>query len=226
MSIETLTHSLHPSDTMQGAFLCNCAVEVDQAVIALQNQGYAVQHQHRLWEYASALHAWDLLLGDVRRPGIQRALEVGGGRSPFRVIFEKLRKVHILNVDPDSHPTPWNLANSLEDVSLMLARDFDAVFSISTIEHIKKESEHWCRLAGHVNVGGLLFVTCDVVSDRLPHRNDFARITNYTPEDLQDRGKMLEDRGFAYLGGEPDWSYRGNFVFDYSFFSLAMVRLP
>lgn len=191
----------------------------------------------RYWEYGSAVHlAEDWTLEDE---AFATVLNVGSGWDGLSPTLATLGNYDITDCEPDAtcrnDRTRVNtilvsenykpikvLANGLFN----LPEDtFDLVFCISVLEHVFDEQQAWYNLAQRVKVGGLLFVTVDVVDDATkPHAFDSARVTNYTLDILKHRVNIIKERGFETIG-EPDYEWHGAHVYDYSFFRAGFKRL-
>ena len=196
-------------------------------------------HEHRYWEYGMALKALELWGAGLKVDS--RILDIGSGRGLLGPTLA-LEKNLVIEVEPEfgfyedrvainriledcgRSPIVWRNYDFLDG---RINGDYSIVFCMSVIEHVKKENEErfWNKLADTVRDGGLLFMTTDVMSSLdVPHHFDNLRETNYTIEILKTRLDILKKKGLNFFGEGVDFSYHGNQVFDYSFFSIAMVK--
>jgi len=174
----------------------------------------AIPHEHRYWEYGSALQAW-------RDNGhFHTAIDVGCG---FSLLGPALRLQHaasVYDVDPDENVAKFRpaLAAALTpDYTFTRStlvdtpeHQYDAVYCISVLEHMTGEEQEaaWRKLARMVAPGGLLFTTLDIgdVSTR-EWANDERRSSKFTPDDLPRSANYLTQEGLQY---EPmDRTYHG-----------------
>lgn len=209
---------LHPDDYK--------TFDEHKLVVPLRNELsiYRYEHHHRNWEYGLALKL--LLNSDVKT-----VLEVGGGGSLLAPLLA-INDFDVTVVDPD----PWcgeaiknqrNIINkSIKFIGKSfldydVEKTFDAVLCISVIEHVILEEEvklFWNKLLESSD--DLVFITTDFRSDGVRGANQFHM---FTKEKLQDLLEIAKKHGFFSLG-EPDWEYKGNFVYDYTFASMGLKR--
>lgn len=189
-------------------------------------------HIHRRWEYGMAMEFLKFLGGTEQ---VKTVLDVGGAGSLFAPIAMTMG-YHVTVVDPD--PCVYMMAGQIrsgggsgvaicasfedwgtsQENGVHSVEVFDAVVSLSTVEHIENDVAFVEKLARHAERG--LFLTTDFSLDGLAHQPGHLR--TYTPKTMQNKLAAAVPSGWEYAG-EPDWSDRGNFVFDYSFASLGMV---
>lgn len=176
----------------------------------------APQHDHRKWEYALALRAFDQWGGR----GSTRCVDVGGAGSPF---WRMLPVDNVRVIDPH---TGMDLASYLASGPSLTP----AVFCLSVLEHVEDLDQFLYHLSCLVAPGGLLVLTMDccdcVLHDAVnpdQHHFHWMRRRIFTEPDRQRVLYEYLKRDFTHLG-EYDALYHGHYVYDYSFASLAMVK--
>jgi 2-polyprenyl-3-methyl-5-hydroxy-6-metoxy-1,4-benzoquinol methylase len=198
-----------------------------------------VGHPARYWEYGNAINALQTWLGPRNIKDV-KILDVGAGVGLLGPTLAMVFGATVLEVDPDplcEYAKPRQavigaLAEKNFGNILRYKRDFlskqepsDVVFCISTVEHVDNEILFWRDLAASVKPGGLLFMTMDVVPDRnRSYTFDNLRRTNYDVAMIKWRVEMLQNECNMELFGEADFTYHGNMVYDYSFFSVCMEK--
>jgi len=95
---------------------------------------------------------------------------------------------------------------------------YDAVISTSTIEHVPDHEEFFVNLLRHANRA--VFITMDF-SETGKQFSD-AHLRTYTKENMEHFIKVGYDYGFETYN--PSYKYRGNFVYEYTFASLALEK--
>lgn len=204
-----------------------------------------IGHHHRFWEYGMALKAlYSWCDGIVKVKPSHNLLDVGAGLSLLGPTICWAEEIGITEVEPNTeYAKDRDICNSalLElncpyyitwaGTQLSTFRQwhntsnfYDAVFSISVMEHVAADHEFLRSLADMVKQDGLLFLTTDVMprSGKGFHF-DNLREHNYTVDDIKSKISYLESKGFSLLG-ESDLEYKGDQVFNYSFASIAMVK--
>lgn len=188
-----------------------------------------IGHSHRWWEYGTALELYM-----KHRP--HDVLSVGAGADALGPSLARNFDVEVVECEPDDSMrqarTQVNktLLNDNRKAITVLPnpilnlppRKFDMVCCISVIEHVRNEIEAWKELGRRVKPNGILYITTDCIP--VPGRHyefDNLRETNYTLQMLMERVGMLKD--FTPLD-TPDWVWHGEFVFDYTFFRVGLVR--
>jgi 2-polyprenyl-3-methyl-5-hydroxy-6-metoxy-1,4-benzoquinol methylase len=207
-----------------------------------------IGHPERFWEYGYALKALRLVYPDTQPLDV---LDVGAGWSPLGPALAMQPGVCVTELEPDftckanrymtslfllgeghqaidwQQGTAKDLMYEIGEQKIPAHPQFHAVFCISVLEHVERsyELKMWADLAKLVKPGGLLFITCDCVPDRLPKVFDNLRVTNYMTQDLMARvGNLDSNYDMVPLLGQPDFTYHGNYVHDYSFFMAAMRK--
>jgi len=191
-------------------------------------------HLHRRWEYGMAME----FLGQLGDPEkIKRILDVGGAGSLFAPIAMAYG-YHVTVVDPD--PCVFMLAGQARATGggggEAICADFmewgvskedgkhgtevfDAVVSLSTIEHIGDDVAFIKKLAAHAERG--LFLTTDFSMDGGQYST--AHLRTYPPKTM--KNKLLAALGQEWnLLGEIDWKHTGLWVDGYNFSSLGVAR--
>lgn len=104
-------------------------------------------------------------------------------------------------------------------------QEFDAVVSVSVMEHLPPEEQEaaWKKLASHVAPSGLLAVTVDY-GQGSEWGSERERITRFGAEDIQRVIGWLAEAGIDCP--QPDLTYTGDLggQFDYTFFRLSGVK--
>lgn len=192
-----------------------------------RGKGYTfnIPHQHRYWEYGSAL-------ASLREAGIEPPaciLDVGCGHGPFGPWLAKLGYC-VDEIDPSPQVasradlraamsgSDWAFA-ATPLMEFKTGAPYDAVFAISVMEHIAapEQAAAWERLASLVAPGGLLFTTVDY--GRIDASNAPAREMIFSDHDVRHVVTQLTDLGFDFE--EVDTEYHGDQVFDYTFFRIV-----
>lgn len=203
-----------------------------------------IGHPARFIEYGYALKALKDLFNT--RSSL-KILDVGAGWSPLGPCLSYYFHHSVAECDTDPaceenrvltnqwlledgrKPISWVKGTAETVLSLIngygVKEKFDAVFCVSVMEHVDRnyELQMWQDLQDLVVPGGLLYVTCDVMGKPGPHVFDNLRITNYTTHHLSliYECRLLEMKS---LKGEPDFSYKGDMVHDYSFMIMGMEK--
>ncbi len=184
--------------------------------------GGRAEHEHRAWEYGLVLRA-------IREYGAVRVLDVGGGGSNFAPAAAWI-DMKVTQVDPDGYG-PWvaeqsrKIGKPIEYVQQDFMaydgpKDFDAVVSISVMEHVGDDDAFYRKLASHVRVGGVLAVTVDFWPDG--GRKSACHLRTYTHDRLVELARSVP--GFRMIG-QPDYAHLGQYVYDYTFASLVVQRV-
>lgn len=213
--------------------------EINAGLLEMKEAGInlVTQHQHRKWEYGMALSLIRLQAPE----GEKSVLDVGAGESYFSTIMACRYGYSVLEYEPEMRfavprinaVNPWLVSKKSppiawldRGVSALPDYKFSAVLCISVLEHLAPALEHeaWNHLASCVEVGGVLFITVDVVPKPGHYTFDNLRKQNFTPQDIKARSDQLLAKGFDYVG-TPEWKYNGDYVHDYSFFSVGMRRV-
>ena len=196
----------------------------------------AIPVSERYWEYGSAVHLAEEYTQSHKTATV---LNVGSGWDGLSPTLAALDDYNITECEPDTtcrndrlrvneilvaenHKPIKILSNGLFNLP---EEKFDLVFCISVLEHVFDEQQAWYNLSQRVTLGGILFITVDVVDDATrPHAFDGARVTNYTLDILKHRVSMIKERGFETIG-EPDYEWHGIHVYDYNFFRAGFKKV-
>ena len=199
------------------------------------------QHAHRRWEYALAQRALKDTFGD-RTNILVGDFGCGIGLwTPIALALGHQVKAYEIWAYGDEE---WFVMQQIENVTrgMNLApnfemrhvaigslgdadRDFDAVYCISTLEHIQEERRAFDDLCKSVRPGGLLFLTMDfsnVESEVVMANNSFQRM--YSERLLGRLAGYAKENGLGLLGGKSDWAYTVPLVHHYSFCSIAFTK--
>lgn len=182
------------------------------------------EHDHRRWEYALAI---DVLMSNKS----ENILEVGGGGSLLiPLIYRSPVAMVATEVDP------WDCSDELrkQEAQLELTESiryfqkdfldfeldekFDAVVCTSVIEHVPEHKKFFLKLLDYVEQGGLLVLTTDFHPSSEPFSANHLR--TYSERDMLDYIELAE--GFTVYGEGYDYTYWGNYVYEYSFGSLVL----
>ncbi len=213
--------------TADPADFARLPVEVD-VVEHYGGNDLAAQDPMRRWEYAMALRAWAVWLAreDSRRTPDERPyrlLDVGGAGSPLTTIFNRMSPPRFLEAqvcDPKLNHAVEHFAKGVA------AGCFDAVFSISTIEHVKAPVPFIKALAHLTAPGGLCFLTSDYWNCTGPDQAHFhwMRERIYNRESWVELYKACHQAGFQRLT-QADWTYHGDQLYgSYTMISMALVK--
>jgi len=207
-----LTKTCDPEDLL--GLLAPQALLVDQVPLG-------GQHPMRRWEYALALEAltehWATAMWNGQIQPAYGLLDVGGAGSPFSQIVDQIPGLACEVIDP-------KLNMDIEAFAPM--SEADAVVAISTIEHVRHPTPFLRAIHRALRPGGLLFLTMDCWNCEGPDTAHFhwMRERIYNKASWQDLAKHATMHlGFRRFG-TADYTYHGDFVYDYSFCSLALVK--
>ncbi len=184
---------------------------------------HRMEHEHRAWEYGIVLNA-------LRRYDCHTVLDVGGGGSVFGAAAANLG-MKVLQVDPG------NVGQWIERQKMAVGKvaemgfeqiDFmeyegekaDAVVCISTLEHIPDDVTFFDKLLDYAK--RVVAITVDFSHDG--QKKSDGHIRTYGEQQMQDMIDRAADKGFFPAGGKVDYSHRGNYVYDYNFASLVLVK--
>ncbi len=185
-------------------------------------------HSHRTWEYGLCLSA-------LRENNAMRILEVGGAGSLFAACAAWLG-MQVTVVDPSSAGerlfAEQNMILQLghspisfEPVDFFQYQNqkkFDAVVCIGTLEHVLEDEFFFKRLLSLVKEDGICFMTVNFHPSGKKLVDGHLR--TYNKERLTSFIAIANDSGFEVFGDEPDYSWRGESVYNYTFASLALKR--
>lgn len=186
---------------------------------------FELAHISRQWEYGSALSA-------LREAGIAppaRVLDVGCGHGPLGPWLAKLHyKVDEIDPSPNTatrgelRPAMTNLDWAFAGIPLLdfkPSAPYAAVLSISVMEHIPEEEQEasWEKLTTLLEPEGLLFVTVDFGRPDAANHNEREMI--YDEALMEARIEQLQKLGIVFE--EIDLSYKGDQVYNYTFFRLV-----
>ena len=175
-------------------------------------------HALRRWEYAMALYTLEQWRAEHPGQLLQQLCDVGGAGSHFREALAEYAPVTV--IDPAEGP------QAVEDVAATDAPAFDALISISVIEHVDEPATFLRACHRLLRPGGLLFLTTDCWGCDGPDTAHFhwMRKRIYNPGSLVKLQGKLRHIGFRSYGA-ADWHYNGDQLFgSYSFASLAVVK--
>lgn len=203
-----LTKSLDPADYDR----------LGPELAVVDRVGLPGQHEARRWEYALALHAWRQWTAQQAAVLLRSqwyTLDVGGAGSRFAQMLPP--GVFCEVIDP-------TLNVGIES-ALIAAGTQDAVFSISTLEHVDAPVAFLRAIHRALAPGGLCVLTFDFTDCEGPDEFHFhwMRRRIYTPASREKLYRECRALGFRLYGGH-DWRPHGNQVYDYTFSSLTFVK--
>lgn len=188
-------------------------------------------HEHRWWEYGSALTAFEEEFW-CAAPDV-KVLDVGGGHGILGPVLAENYNCTVLELELD--PKIVEKRNAL-GIPNLLARqgsildfdgkkEFNAVFCISVIEHIPEWKEALDRLIGCVAEGGLLVITLDYGKEgEQAWVNDSERDNKFTEKEVREIVSHLYMNRFDLW--PVDYTFHGPQVFDYTFFRIIARHRP
>jgi hypothetical protein len=209
------------------------------ALFTEQGRGlrHYIPHDMRLWEYASALDAFERWHATADMAKTHELIDIGSGRSAFGSVFKTLYpNVRVTESDLISEKI-WALKNPPSGVEYrMYSLTLDApeagymgpadfVTCLSVLEHIKEPEipKAVNNLVSLIHPGGSLFLTCDYGPEGRKWVNDSERDTKFTPANIDWIADLLRDAGMVV--GPYDTEYLGDHLYNsYSFFRLQAEK--
>ena len=211
-----LSKTLHPDDFD--------LLSEELALVDKHFTSAAPQHPMRRWEYAMALRATPL---DKMLPKV--FYDIGGAGSPFLMMIDERYKSRLNYMETIDTAMGMSLAQYVRGNPRLA----DAVYCISVLEHIppKDLSRFLYHLGCLVAPGVVLFLTVDSC--------DCARHGTSHPD--QHHFHWMREQIFTWYGfldnivepllaehftplGEVQLAYNGNYVYDYTFCSYALIK--
>jgi len=216
----TYCKTLDPSDY----HVFHEAQHVDTIRNMVGTPGGRADHPHRNWEYGLVLHA-------LREHGCKTILDVGGGGSVFAPAAAWI-DMQITEVDSEDYQEWVNHQSRVVSKPIDYQRcdfmdyaaphEFDAVTSISVLEHVPDDVTFFRKLASHVKVGGILALTVDFWPDGEKRHPLPGQLRCYNQTMLEELFRPLEN--FETVG-VLDYSHLGLYVNNYTFASLVLKRV-
>ena len=210
---------LHPNDYE----LFTEHKEVGEVFLKL-NREARNEHEHRKWEYGLCLAYLKTFGSEVKT-----VLDVGGGGSIMSPLLA-LNGYDVIQTDVSNGLETVNKQNEIlgtdmkffyadfskkqEDIDM-----FDAVISISTIEHVPDHVAFFENLLK--NAKKAVVITTDFSEHAEVYST--AHMRTYNGESLKEYIEVAKDYGFS-PPEEPEHVYRGSFVYQYSFGSLCFLK--
>jgi len=181
-----------------------------------------VEHEHRKWEYSITCKA-------LQENNVKTVLDVGGGGSMLAPMLT-FAGMDVLQVDPgnndellleQSRVLGKELAYDRIHFELWEKDDiYDAVVCISVLEHVLDDLAMFRKLLIHARK--IVVITVDFSKDGKSKSQGHLR--TYNKESMQNFIKVGKAADFTPLGGQVDYSERGNHVYDYNFASLVLEK--
>ncbi len=184
----------------------------------------AAQAPERVWEYSMALEAYRVWQA-THQSLAPFLLDVGGAGSPLaRLLRVVERHAEIAVIDPNEPDS----GETIEQYATHFARQADAVFAISVIEHVQDETAFLKACAALVRPGGLLCLTTDYWDGEGKDTAHFhwMRERIYNQKSWGACGVYLTcvKLGLRLLG-DRDTTYHGPHLYgSYTFASLALQK--
>ena len=184
--------------------------------------------KHRHWEYGLCLNAL------IENQAVN-ILEVGGVGSLFAacaarvgmemtIVDPSMEGAHLFaiqNMILQSGNAPITF-EQMDFFQYQNQKKFDAVVCISTLEHVANDEPFFKKLLNSVKEGGILFIT--VGFHPSGQRLADGHFRTYNQERLESFIAIAKNHGFEVFGGDPDYSWRGENVNNYTFASLVLKR--
>ena len=230
----SFNRTLHPNDYAiggMGLWLYMFDLCVESRVIPYMPN----PHLHRRWEYGMAMEFLASLGGPDK---VKSVLDVGGAGSLFAPIALSVGyNVTVVDLDPCVYMLAGQARNVMSPgageaqavyadfMEWGITREngkysvevYDAVISISTIEHVPEDVAFIEKLAKHAELG--IFLTTDFSMDGGQYAEGHLR--TYTPKTLKNKLDLGSEWQYA---GEPEWKDNGQWVNGYSFASLGVIQ--
>lgn len=194
-----------------------------EPIIRTLKRNYRYEHEHRKWEYGMALRF--LLQNNVKT-----VLDVGGGGSIFSPLLSMYGfEVTQLDAGYGEKEVEYQnqfLKNKIKFTYGDFSKDqklgkYDAVVSISTIEHVENDEDFFNNLLKHSK--NLVFFTTDFHPSGKPFSG--AHLRTYNKDSLAKLVFNSKNVTFRFPNLVlPTFVYTGDYVYDYSFASVALVK--
>lgn len=196
-----------------------------------------IAHEHRFWEYSTVLMLWDMYCNNCSKPNANY-MDVGSGHGLMGPAMSYLRNVDVTECEPSDYEHR-NYTNAILQTfgkkqlriipcstDNLPDEQFDMVSCISVIEHMPAEVEQrcWKQLVDRIKPNGVFFADVDCVPDpNKAYVYDNLRAHNFTVPELKDRVDHLLTLGMKLIN-EPDYTWNGSLVHDFTFFRICMVK--
>lgn len=197
---------------------------------------YRMDHQHRTWEYANVLRQLTVL-GMIPPATI---LDTGSGGS-FLPALLAAKGFEVTASDSMAYGdcTEWIyrqcvalgltipiVREPVEALASVPDESFDVTLCISVIEHVDPThyEDAWRELARVTTQGGLIMVTSDYFRDLAAwERSPYKQIQHnvFTTEAIEEFRASFPT---LELVGGIDLTYRGDWVNNYSFINLCLIK--
>jgi 2-polyprenyl-3-methyl-5-hydroxy-6-metoxy-1,4-benzoquinol methylase len=200
---------------------------------------YRKDHLHREWEYSNVL----CQLEELNVEKTDRIMDTGSGGSYLPPVLARLGyAVEVSDsmaygdfIDTFLIPQCLNLDIRIpvtkcpvEDMSVFEDGTFAVTLCISVIEHVDTTLFEAAlrELKRVTKVGGYIFITSDFFRDLAQaDASPFRQIQHnlFMPEVMDDLPRKMGG-DVSWVGEQPDFSYRGDWVNNYSFVNICLKR--
>jgi hypothetical protein len=184
---------------------------------------YRYEHEHRKWEYGLALK----FLLEMKSKTI---LDVGGGGSLLAPLLAEfgfeVTSLDIAHGDSAVEHQSKVIGKPIKFINANWLtysenKKYDSIVCISVIEHIQYLEDTYKFFKKLLDYSNSLFMTTDFYPTRQTFSGNHWRTFNKDDMDIfVDIGKQNEFK----LMEDANWEYKGNFVYEYTFASLALVK--
>jgi SAM-dependent methyltransferase len=194
-----------------------------------------IPHEHRYWEYGSALAAGREHFEKTDFASTPVLLDLGCGYSPLgptvraksqwqvveNDLTEEIMKARGSLYEALGRPLMTFLKGDL----CVIDHPAEFVTCMSVMEHLSRDQQEkgWRALAKNVKPGGLLVATVDYADDKdRDWTFDRDRETKFGPDDVEGVISLLEEEGFEHP--PVNLTFHGPEVYDYTFFRIIAWR--
>jgi len=205
-------------------------------LLANKRVSYRNDHGHKLWEYSMVWKQMAELAPE--NPSI---LDTGSGASYFPLFLAtKGFNVTVSDSNEYGDPTAMLVQQCLrmkvelpsrvcpvEQMDIFEDGSFDIAMCLSVIEHVHKDkfADALHELARVTKIGGLVFITSDFFKDEASWEASKFRSIQHTCFREDNIDELLSIEPALTFVSPPDFSYRGDFVNNYSFVNMCFRKI-